>query len=151
MRKNDLISSAFFALCGLLIITGSLGMSIGRLGEPGPGFLPLIVGALLVLLSLVLFVNALRHRIAEQAAMRMGRTERSKVLATSLSLILYAVAIQPLGFVLVTLLLLLFLFKVIGELGWTTAVAGTLLTTLFFYLLFGVWLEIPLPMKPFWM
>ena len=151
MRKKDLISSAFFALCGLLIVTGSLGMSIGRLGEPGPGFLPLIVGAVLVLMSLVLFVNTLRHRIAEQVVTRMGRKERFKVLATSLSLILYAAAMQPLGFVLVTLLLLLFLFKVIGELGWATSLAGTLLTTLFFYLLFGVWLKIPLPMEPFWM
>jgi putative tricarboxylic transport membrane protein len=148
MRRSDLISSVFFSLCGLFIIAGSLGLTIGRLGEPGPGFLPLIVGALLVLMSIVLFVTALRRTTAEQGVAGMGRKERVKVLTTSLSLVLYAVALQPLGFVPVTLLLLVFLFKAIGELGWKVSLAGPLLTTFFFYLLFKVWLEVPFSMGP---
>ncbi len=83
--------------------------------------------------------------------MGMGKKERFKILTTSLSLVLYAIALQPLGFILVTFLLLVFLFKVIGELGWKASFAGPLLSTLFFYLLFRVWLEVPFPMGPFGM
>jgi putative tricarboxylic transport membrane protein len=148
MRRNDLISSVFFFLCGLLILAGSLNMAIGRLGEPGPGFLPLIVGALLVLMSLVLFVTALRRKRGERGIAGMGRKELFKIVTTSLSLVLYAVALKPVGFVLVTLILLVFLFRTIGELGWKVSLAGSLLTTIVFYLLFRVWLEVPFPMGP---
>ncbi len=148
MRRNDVISSLFFAVCGLLILAGSLNMAIGRLGEPGPGFLPLIVGTLLTVMSAVLFVTALRRKREEQGKAGIGRTERSKILTTSLSLILYALALKPLGFVAVTLLLLVFLFRIIGELGWIVSLAGSVLTTFFFYLLFRVWLEVPFPMGP---
>jgi putative tricarboxylic transport membrane protein len=151
MRKNDLISSLFFLVCGLLIAAASLRMHVGRLGEPGPGYLPLIVGVLMTLLSVALFIRALRLKTAEQAVAVIGlnRKERFKVIATSLSLILYAVAFKTLGFVFVTLALMVFLFKVIGGLGWKASVSGPILMTLFFYLLFQVWLKVQFPMGPF--
>jgi putative tricarboxylic transport membrane protein len=151
MRKNDLISSLFFSVCGLLITVGSLRMPIGRLGEPGPGFLPLIVGILLVLMSLTLFINSLRLKMADQKVLGMDRKEQFKVFTTTLSLIVYAVALRPLGFVLVTFILLVFLFRVIGELNWKVSITGPILTTLFFYLLFDVWLEVQFPLGPFGM
>jgi putative tricarboxylic transport membrane protein len=148
MRTNDMISSVFFFVSGLLIIAGSLKMTIGSLGEPGPGFLPLVVGALLVLMSIVLFIGALRRKRGQQDAAGIGRKERLKIYATSLSLLLYALVLRPVGFVVVTLFLLVFLFKVIGELRWKISLAGSVLTTLFFYLLFRVWLEVPFPAGP---
>jgi putative tricarboxylic transport membrane protein len=151
MRKNDLISSLFFLACGLLITAGSLMMPIGRLGEPGPGFLPLFVGIFLALLSAALFIRSLRLKMNDQKAFGLGRKERFKVITTSLSLLLYCVALKPLGFVLVTFLLLLFLFKVTGGFNWKMSIAGPVLITLFFYLLFAVWLEVQFPMGPFGM
>jgi putative tricarboxylic transport membrane protein len=151
MRKNNLISSLFFSVCGLLITVGSLRMPIGRLGEPGPGFLPLIVGILLGLMSLTLFINSLRLKMTDQKVLGLGRKEQFRVISTSLSLIIYAVALRPLGFILVTFILLVFLFRAIGELNWKASIAGPMLTTLFFYLLFDVWLEVQFPMGPFGM
>lgn len=148
MRKNDLISSLFFSVCGLLITVGSLRMPIGRLGEPGPGFLPLTVGILLALMSLTLFINSLRLKMTDQKVFGLDRKEQFRVFTTSLSLIIYAVALRPLGFVLVTFILLVFLFRVIGKLNWKISIAGPILTTLFFYLLFDVWLEVQFPMGP---
>jgi putative tricarboxylic transport membrane protein len=148
MRKNNLISSLFFAVCGLLITAGSLRMPIGRLGEPGPGFLPLIVGILLALMSLTLFINSLRLKTTDEKVFGLDRKEQFRVFTTSLSLIIYAVALRPLGFVLVTFILLVFLFRVIGKLNWKISIAGPILTTFFFYLLFDVWLEVQFPMGP---
>lgn len=132
-------------------MAGSLRMSIGRLGEPGPGFLPLWVGALLVLTSLALFIRSLRLEKTDAKVFGLGRREGFKVLTTSLSLILYAFLLKPLGFALVTLLLLVFLFRVIGDLTWKVSIAGPIITTCFFYLLFKVWLEVQFPMGPFGM
>ena len=151
MRKNDLISSLFFLVCGLLIVAGSLRMPIGRLGEPGPGFLPLFVGIFLALLSAALFIRSLRLKMSDQKAFRLDRKERFKVVTMSLSLLLYCVALKPLGFLLATFLLLLFLFKVTGGFRWKMSIAGPVLITIFFYLLFAVWLEVQFPMGPFGM
>ena len=149
MRREDLISSLFFLVCGLLIMAGSLTMPVGRLGEPGPGFLPLFVGIFLALLSAALFIRSLRLKMSAQKAFVLDRKERFKVITTSISLLLYCVALKPLGFVLVTFLLLWFLFKVIGGFNWKMSIAGPVLITLFFYLLFAVWLEVQFPMGPF--
>ena len=151
MRGYDLVSSLFFSVCGLLIAVGSLSMPIGRLGEPGPGFLPLFIGLLMGILSLALFIRSYRAGISEKKAFWIDRKQWPKVFTTILSLIIYAFALRPLGFALVTLLLLVFLFKVIGELSWRVSIIGPLLTTFFFYLLFKVWLEVQLPMGPFGM
>jgi hypothetical protein len=151
MRRNDLISSLFFLVCGLLIMAGSLGMPIGRLGEPGPGFLPLFVGILLALLSAALLIRSLRLKMSAQKTFGLDRKERFKVITMSLSLLLYCLALKPLGFVLVTLVLLVFLFRVTGELSWKASIAGPIIITVFFYLLFQVWLEVQFPPGPFGM
>lgn len=151
MRKNDLISSMFFLVCGLVIMAGSLRMPVGSLGEPGPGFLPLFVGIFLALLSGALLIRSIRLRRCDQKTFGLGRKERFKVITTSLALLLYCVALKPLGFVLVTLTLLVFLFRVIGELSWRVSIAGPIITTFCFYLLFQVWLEVQFPLGPFGM
>ncbi|MBP1724012.1 MAG: tripartite tricarboxylate transporter TctB family protein [Deltaproteobacteria bacterium] len=148
MRRYDLISSLFFLLCGLLIAASSLQMPIGRLGEPGPGFLPLFIGILMGILSAALLIRSLSVGTSGKKAFWLDRKQWPKVLATILALIVYGFALRPLGFSLVTLFLLVFLFKVIGEMNWSVSIAGPLLTTSFFYLLFKVWLEVQLPVGP---
>ena len=149
MRGYDLISSLFFSICGLLIVVGSLRMPIGRLGEPGPGFLPLLVGILTAFLSVVLFIQSLRLHNLEKKGLWLENKQWYKVFTTSLSLIIYAFALRPLGFIFVTFFLLVFLFKGIGELKWKVSIAGPILVTAFFYLLFKVWLEVQFPIGPF--
>lgn len=149
MRRNDLMSSLFFSVVGLLIMAGSLGMPVGRLGEPGPGFLPLIVGILLVVISGIVFRQSLKSKVADQKVPGLDRKQLFKVLTMCLALILYAVALKPLGFVLVTFLLIVFLFRAIGNYQWKVSIAGAILITLCFYLLFKVWLEVQFPMGPF--
>ena len=151
MRGYDLVSSLFFSLGGLLIAVGSLSMPIGRLGEPGPGFMPLFIGILMGILSIALFIRSYRAGFSEKKAFWLDRKQWPKVFTTILALMIYALALRGLGFALVTLLLLAFLFKVIGELNWKISIVGPLLTTSFFYLVFKVWLEVQLPAGPFGM
>jgi hypothetical protein len=151
MRGYDLASSLFFSVCGLLIAVGSLTMPIGRLGEPGPGFLPLFIGLLMGTLSIALFIRSYKTGISEKKAFWIDRKQWPKVFTTILALMIYAFALRGLGFALVTFLLLVFLFKGIGELNWKISIVGPLLTTSFFYLVFKVWLEVQLPAGPFGM
>ena len=124
-------------------------MPIGRPGDPGPGFVPLLVGILMAAMSVALFIQSFRVKISENKALGLDKRQQLKVYTTSLSLIIYALALRPLGFIFATLLLLVFLFKVIGELKWKVSIAGPILITAFFYLLFKVWLEVQFPIGPF--
>jgi hypothetical protein len=124
-------------------------MPLGRLGEPGPGLMPLIVGVLMGILSIISFISSLKLKTLEKKTFWGDKRQWYKVFTTSLALIIYALALNSLGFIFVTLCLMLFLFRVIGELNWKISLGGPILTTSFFYVLFKVWLEVPFPMGPF--
>jgi len=63
-------------------------------------------------------------------------------------MLLYAISIDWLGFLTVTLLVLFTLFKAIGELSIKVSLGGAILTAAVAYLLFKVWLNVQLPVGP---
>jgi len=60
----------------------------------------------------------------------------------------YAFALEPLGFVLTTFLLLLFLLVAIEARRWPSSLMIATATSLGSHLLFKVWLAVPLPAGP---
>jgi hypothetical protein len=61
------------------------------------------------------------------------------------ALLVYNFIFVYLGFILSTILLLLFLFKAIEPQKWSVAVAGALIASLAAYVLFARWLDVQLP------
>lgn len=64
------------------------------------------------------------------------------------ALCVYALALEPLGFVAATFALLLFFFKALERQRWLVALASSLTTALLTYLVFKVWLNVQLPAAP---
>jgi putative tricarboxylic transport membrane protein len=62
-RKQRVASFVLFFF-SLVYLYGCLGLKIGRTGNPGPGFMPLVVGILLVFFSGLGLVQTLRRRQA---------------------------------------------------------------------------------------
>lgn len=63
--KKDLISGSLCAAIGLLFLLGGREYEVGQTADMGPGYFPLLLSILLLLLSLGIFTNALvlyRHR-----------------------------------------------------------------------------------------
>ena len=58
MRTRDLVSSLFWMGLGMAFLIGSLMQGLIRRGVPGPGFLPFLTGAALIVLSLMVFIPA---------------------------------------------------------------------------------------------
>jgi putative tricarboxylic transport membrane protein len=149
MRTYDLISSLFLTICGILITIRSLRLHVGTFENPGLGLFPLLTGILLGLLSGVLFVACLLQRSTEREGSRSepGRLWR-KVIPAVLLMLGYALTIDRLGFLSVTFLFLLFLFKAIGNEDMRFSLGGALLVSLVSYLLFKVFLNVQLPTGP---
>jgi putative tricarboxylic transport membrane protein len=70
---------------------------------------------------------------------------RLKAVGTLIGLLVYALGLEPLGFLLATFALLLFFFTALQRQRWPVAVGGSLATALLTYLVFKVWLGVNLP------
>ena len=147
MEKANQFSSVFWLILGLAITFGSYKMGLGTLNRPGPGFLPFWCGGILVGLSLLVFVKGM---LSPRGAVGMfqllwGGTRWYKGVYVVAVLLTYNFTFAYLGFILSTVLLLLFLFKAIEPQKWSIAIAGALIASLASYVLFARWLDVQLP------
>ena len=146
MRRRELGAAAVLLAFGLLALTQARGLRFGSVVSPGPGFFPLCLAAAFSLVSLGLLVRALRAPAgAPSPPSGADLAGRLKVLGTLIGLLVYALVLEPLGFLLATFALLLFFFTALQRQRWPVALGGSLATALLTYLVFKVWLGVNLP------
>jgi len=117
-------------------------LPVGTVRSPGQGFFPLCLGVLLVLLSLVLLLQIFR---APAAARSTGPTRIGQVIGVIAALAVYTAVLETLGYPIATFLLVLYMVRVTHPQRWLVALAVALLASGGSYLLFAVWLRVPLP------
>lgn len=150
MRKKDLTSSLLFLICGVSVTLFSFRINTGSFSDPGPGLFPIITGMLLTIIAGIVFVKSFLESDAEVKE-PPGTDKRLwyvKPAATVMTMFLYAITIDWLGFITASLILLFFLYKVIGNLSIKVSMAGSILTAVIAYLIFKVWLSVQLPVGP---
>jgi len=137
------VGAAFWLLVGLGFAVGGVQLGFGGIAQPGPGFLPAVVGAILALLGATLLVGTLTRRAADlRRAVRVA--EWRQVLFVFGALIAYAAALNALGYVVTTFAFLLFLLR-LGRVRWRTSVVIAVLGVAVSHLLFATWLHVPFP------
>jgi putative tricarboxylic transport membrane protein len=120
----------------------ALTLPIGSVRSPGQGFFPLWLGVLLFALSLVLLGQTLRSR-AVAGSRRGGRS--GQVVGVVAALAAYTAMLEPIGYPIATFLLVLYMVKITHPQRWPLALGVSLLAAGGSYLLFAVWLKVPLP------
>ncbi len=114
---------------------------MGNLQEPGPGFFPILVAILMMILSLFLIIS---KRKSEEKLF-FGKSS-IHVLIVFVVLLTYSFTLEYLGFIIVSFLLMTYLFKAFGgSKKWRGAVLWALTSVVLAYLLFNVLLEGNLP------
>ena len=93
----------------------------GPLHRPGPGFMPSLIGSLLVLLGLLLTFLDTRRREKKGEEVSL-RKFWGKGVYSLIASFLYIFLLEPLGFVIATLLLFFSLLKIMGTRKWFTPV-----------------------------
>ena len=146
-RYDRIIGLIWFVMGGGMAIEG-LHLGLGKSNLPGIGFVPFLVGSSLGVCGLALMVLVtLKGKTADKKIWE-GQNWRNIVLPI-LALVLYAFLMEHLGFVITTFLFLLFLLKLTDPKRWLNPMLAAALISLCCYILFSVWLEVPLP-KGFW-
>jgi putative tricarboxylic transport membrane protein len=117
---------------------------MGKFKHPGPGFLPLGLAIVLIFLSLILIFTRW-EKTKSPTPFWPHRTWLRPLLGVVI-LILYALVIEKLGFIIITFVFLLLWMGVIERLRWKIIVSISVGTTAVLYLIFVLFLEVPLPL-----
>jgi putative tricarboxylic transport membrane protein len=133
-------------ILGIGVCYGGWDLELGTLHDPGSGFMFFWVGLIMVGLSLGIFVQGVRTG-ADSGGIRavFSGLRWPKVIYVLIALSLYAYVFNLLGFILSTVLLLIFLFKAIEPQRWSVAILGAVGSSVAAYVVFQVWLGSQLP------
>jgi putative tricarboxylic transport membrane protein len=144
VKKRELISSLFWLAVGLVLAVLSATYPIGSLGQPGPGFLPLGLGLLLILFSLVLLMRAVKLQ-AKGEKERLFPSGVMRIAAVVVILIAAIIAFEPLGYLLTFVLLGVLLTLVTGWMRLRGSIVFAVLAVAGIYVIFVWLLKQPLP------
>lgn len=152
MRKLFQVDGLVWVLLGIALCIGSIKLQLGSLHVPGPGFLPFLTGASLVIFGLVLIVSKAlaggkgeEHRPKGVGWVRWSWRRFCTPLLTAMILLAYIALLEPLGFLLTTFVCLWLLFKLSEPNRWLMPLLLSSITSVVSYLLFSVWLQCQFP------
>lgn len=147
MRRLDIVTSVVLLVVAGYIM-GDSGLNMKLWGEfaPGGGFFPFWLGAILAGLALLLLVDTFRRPGEHEGPSPFPSRQAGIAVVTGLlSVGLYAVLLEVVGYVVDTFLVIFILLGVIEKESWWRTLIVAAIITLAFYLLFQVWLGVRLP------
>jgi hypothetical protein len=149
METHDRWTSLFWLAFSIFVCIESLQLGIGKVRNPGMGFLAFGSSVLLGMLSLTLFVQALLKKEEEKTKQLFAGTLWKRLLFVLIALLMYAGFMPGLGYLVSTFLLMTLLFWILErkKLGWGLILS--FLSTLITYYVFSVWLKGQFPEGPF--
>jgi putative tricarboxylic transport membrane protein len=148
-KKSELIAAGALLVFSIVFTLSSLGLKIGKISNPGPGLMPLLLGLALTACALVYLIHQLRtgHDRTESLSSESpgGWSAHRVPLCIVAAVVCYPFLLARLGFLCATTLvvfgiMLLLRFKTPG---WSLAVS--IVMTLLCYLLFARALGVVLP------
>jgi putative tricarboxylic transport membrane protein len=146
MGKADRISGFFWLIFCVFMSYQSYKLGMGTLRQPGQGFLFFWTGVVVALLSMTVMLRSFRKLSPDEAKeFIFVKWNVTKIVLVLVSLFLYALLLERLGFLIVTLFLFIFLLGVIEKKRWSFAVLVSLIVTAMSYLVFEVGLQSQLP------
>jgi putative tricarboxylic transport membrane protein len=146
MNKADKISGFFWFFFGILVSIESDRLGLGTLHRPGPGFLFFYTGIFISIMALIILTMAFITKTIEGAGAKIfGGKSIWKAVYVLIAIFLYALLMEPLGFIPVTLLLFLFVLGIIEKKRWILAILTSVAVTVAAYLIFETALQSQLP------
>jgi len=154
VRAYETLFAGLVLAAGIVYEVMAWRMPRGRIGQPGPGFFPVIVGTVLVLTAAACLIQAVLIRRSDGSTMKgdekeapaSGNRQVIRIWLLVGFLILYAFALQPVGFPIALTLFLVAAIWVFGYRKWLPALGIAAALTVISYMTFVVWLKVPLPL-----
>ena len=146
MRRGDLIVAILCFGLAAVVLEQSVSHFFTDRGDLGSGVYPCFVAALLATCGLSIFIQWFKGNRQVTVASFFPRGRKAKLLAcTAASLIAYRIGMDILGFTLASLVLMIFLMRLLGHHRWwtTLAISGVFVALVSYT--FRQWLYMDLP------
>ena len=144
MKIHDYIGGIIYLAVGFYVCLGAYKLGFGTFQEPGPGFIFIISGSLLAILSSADLLRTFLGKVKNNRTIWAG-FKWPKVIVVLAGLFAYVYFFELLGFPFSTFLLMLFLLTAVEPTKWWITIASSLLIVSVAYLIFDLWLRIPFP------
>ena len=106
-KYGDIIVGGVFAVLGIALIAAARMLPKSRVMEIGPDFMPTVAGTLILVLSVILLVQAVRGlRKNPDGAYERDESDYRRVILSLILILLYVFLLKPVGFILCTLVYL---------------------------------------------
>ena len=144
MRSNIAVAAVLLALAGYIFLAAGT-LPFGTMRVPQTAFFPRTLAVLLGIISLILLARALAGRETLRAGEKIETQGWIRIAVTLMTLAGFALALERLGFLLTTFLLMISLLRAIEAQKWRKVVVVALATALISYAIFSLLLGVPLP------
>jgi putative tricarboxylic transport membrane protein len=144
MKKYNNIVSGLFILVGIGMIYFTRNFKYGGLSDIGGGFFPKVIGAILILLSVLQIVDTTRKPEPERT-IDFSSIGMKKVLQASVLMMAYCVIIRFLGFMISTGLMVICCMRLMQVRDWKKIFAITVGILVFVEIVFEMILHTQLP------
>jgi hypothetical protein len=146
MNKAETVAGGIITTIGILMLIESLKFAYFLEGVPGPGFLPRWVAAGLVCVGLFLTTKGIRADIALQKSIAWPDADVWRRVAVMLGALAVALLLlDKLGFVIVVTVFMAVAMYSLSVRSWRMLATVPILTAIGLYVVFAVWLRVPLP------
>jgi putative tricarboxylic transport membrane protein len=141
-RSSNPDRSSGLICLGFAIVVGveACRLGLGKLGKPGPGLTPLFYASVLAFFAAILLLRSLGMPESRAKIVLRWRS----VLPILAILLIYGLAIEWLGYLICTFLVVVLLLRV-GGVRWAGSLLFAGVATLAVNLMFVRWLAVPLP------
>jgi len=146
MAQKDRLSGFFFLIFSGVTIYLAIRLPMGKMGKPGPGIFPLLLGVVIAFLALLLFLRTIQSKV--EFGTEMIPTTKWRLVYLLGDLCLYAFLLRPLGFLISTWIFLMILKPIVKK-RWIPILLGSLFVSVAFFLFFNYLLKVELPMGVF--
>lgn len=144
-NSKDFWAGVMFLLIGSSAIVLARNYQFGGTANMGPGFFPMLLGGLLVVLGAILVLRGLRftHNPEQVPPFRFR-----PLFVILVSVVLFGVLLQPLGMVVCSVLLVVLSSYATHEFHLREAIVSALVLTAFTTMVFVWGLRMPIPLWP---
>jgi putative tricarboxylic transport membrane protein len=147
--KNWLTNSGIWSglvglALGVFVVWSGYKLKIGSIHDPGSGFVVFYTGILMCLFAISILVSAVTEGAPTVRSLWAG-TRWTKPVIVSACLTVFALVLEPLGFLLSTIPLMVLLLRVIDPVRWTLTIPLAVLSPLcvWWVLKHGLLIQLP--------
>jgi putative tricarboxylic transport membrane protein len=132
----------FWVVLGGIVAISSYRLGLGKLLEPGPGLMPLVLGVVMCILALFKLMGQKRAASGQSKKAVEGnvtalRKGIGRIAVICAALFAYAFLLDPFGYLIITFVVMAFLLKAAGQARWLNVLAYSAVITLVSYFGFG--------------